>query len=159
MSPSGDGEIIEMKHGWVVGACAALLVAVPTWVAFASQAVVDDRIVGMKSLIGTMRGATGASDPAEARENLAKAISYAKSIPGRFPKGTGQGDAGISITRAKQDIWMKPAVFKAEADGFVAALEAASAAAGDAAAFDAAMASVRKSCSSCHDAFRGPAVD
>ncbi len=148
-----------MKHRWFMGAGAALLIAAPAWVAFASQAVVDDRIVGMKSLIGTMRGATGASDPAEARENLAKAISYAKSIPGRFPKGTGQGDAGISKTRAKQDIWMKPALFKTEADGFVAALEAASAAAGDAAAFDAAMASVRKSCSSCHDAFRGPAVD
>jgi cytochrome c556 len=148
-----------MKFRAVTIAFAILVVAGPAWVALASQTVVDDRIAGMKSLIGAIRGATGASDPVVARENLGRAITYAKSIPGRFPKGTGLGDAGITKTRAKQDIWTKPALFKAEADGFVAALEAASAGAGDAAAFDAAMATVRKSCSSCHDAFRGPAVD
>jgi cytochrome c556 len=106
-----------------------------------------------------MRAANGAQDAAVARESLAKAIAYAKSIPGQFPKGTGIGDSGITKTRAKQEIWTKPAVFKAEADGFLAALEAASAAADDRAKYESAMDVVRKSCSSCHDAFRGPATD
>jgi len=128
-------------------------------VAFASQSLVEERVAGMKSLTGAIRGATSASDAAGARESLSKAIAYAKSIQDRFPKGTGIGDPGIGRTRAKQDIWSKPAAFKAEANGFVAALEAASAAAGDPAAFDSAMGTVKKSCSSCHDAFRGPAID
>lgn len=128
-------------------------------VAVASQATVDQRVSGMKSLIGLMRTATSATDPAAAKESLAKAIAYAKSIPGQFPKGTGIGDPGIAKTRAKQEIWSKPAAFKTEADGFVAALQAAHDAAGDAAKYSAAMDAVRKSCSSCHDVFRGPAID
>lgn len=128
-------------------------------VAFASQATVDQRVSGMKSLIGLMRSATGATDPAVAKESLTKAIAFAKSIPGLFPKGTGTGDPGISKTRAKAEIWTKPAAFKTESDGFVAALQAAHDAAGDAAKYSAAMDAVRKSCSSCHDGFRGPATD
>lgn len=137
----------------VAGVCAS------AWVAVASQATVDQRVSGMKSLIGLMRTATSATDPAAAKESLTKAIAYAKSIPGQFPKGTGIGDPGILKTRAKQEIWSKPAAFKTEADGFVAALQAAHDAAGDAATYGAAMDAVRKSCSSCHDGFRGPAID
>jgi len=136
-----------------VGVCASV------WVAFASQATVDERVSGMKSLIGLMRTATGATDPAVAKESLTKAIAYARSIPDRFPKGSGTGDPGISKTRAKQEIWSKPAAFRKEADGFITALQAAHDAAGDAATYSAAMDAVRKSCSSCHDGFRGPAID
>ncbi len=123
------------------------------------QEIVDDRVAGMKSLIGSLKGATEATDAAVAREHLAKAIAVAKAIPSKFPKGTGIGDAGVTKTRAKQEIWSKPAEFKAATDGFVSALEAASAAAGDAAKFGAAMGGVKKSCGSCHDAFRGPATE
>lgn len=123
------------------------------------QEIVDDRVAGMKSLIGSLKGATEATDAAVAREHLAKAIAVAKAIPSKFPKGTGIGDAGVTKTRAKQEIWSKPAEFKAASDGFVSALEAASAAAGDASKFGAAMGGVKKSCGSCHDAFRGPATE
>jgi len=123
------------------------------------QAMVDSRVAGMKSLIGSMKGASEATDPAVIRDHLAKAIAVAKSMPSKFPKGTGIGDAGVTKTRAVQDIWTKPAEFKAATDGFVAVLEVASAAAGDAAKFGAAMGSVKKSCASCHDAFRGPATE
>jgi cytochrome c556 len=133
--------------------------AAVSFAAPASQSVVDERVAGMKSLIGAMRGATGAGDPAEARASLAPAIAYARSLPDRFPKGTGIGDPGISKTRAKQDIWTKPDAFKASSAAFLAALEAASAGANDSAKFDAAMGDAKKSCSSCHDAFRGPATD
>jgi len=148
-----------MKVSSIAVLVAVAGVSASVWVAAASQTVVDQRVSGMKSLIGAMRAANGAQDAAVARESLAKAITYAKSIPGQFPKGTGIGDAGITKTRAKQEIWTKPAVFKAEADGFLAALEAASAAADDRAKYESAMDAVRKSCSSCHDAFRGPATD
>jgi cytochrome c556 len=148
-----------MKVSSIAVLVAVAGVSASVWVAAASQTVVDQRVSGMKSLIGAMRAANGAQDAAVARESLAKAIAYAKSIPGQFPKGTGIGDAGITKTRAKQEIWTKPAVFKAEADGFLAALEAASAAADDRAKYESAMDVVRKSCSSCHDAFRGPATD
>ena len=140
---------------------AAMALAGSVWAAAAPspQDIVDDRVAGMKSLIGSLKGATEATDAAVVKDHLAKAIAVAKSIPSKFPKGTGIGDAGVTKTRALQDIWTKPAEFKAASEGFVAALEAASAAAGDAAKFGAAMGGVKKSCGSCHDAFRGPATE
>jgi cytochrome c556 len=150
-----------MKVVFGAATLAAMALAGSVWAAAAPspQDIVDDRVAGMKSLIGSLKGATEATDAAVAKENLAKAIAVAKSIPSKFPKGTGIGDAGVKKTRALQDIWTKPAEFKASSDGFVAALEAASAAAGDAAKFGAAMGGVKKSCGSCHDAFRGPATE
>lgn len=143
----------------VVMAGSAVLATASTPLDSTPQEIVDSRVAGMKSLIGSMKGASEATDPAVIRDHLAKAIAVAKAMPAKFPKGTGIGDAGVTKTRAVQAIWTKPAEFKAATDGFVAALEAASAAAGDAAKFGAAMGSVKKSCASCHDAFRGPATD
>jgi cytochrome c556 len=150
-----------MKVVFGAAALAAMALAGSVWAAAtpSPQEIVDDRVAGMKSLIGSMKGASEATDAAVAKGHLAKAIAVAKSMPSKFPKGTGIGDAGVTKTRAVQDIWNKPAEFKAATDGFVAALEAASAAAGDAAKFGAAMGGVKKSCGSCHDAFRGPATD
>jgi cytochrome c556 len=150
-----------MKTVFGAATLAAMVLAGSVWAAAAPspQDIVDDRVAGMKSLIGSLKGATEATDAAVARDHLAKAIAVAKSIPSKFPKGTGIGDAGVTKTRAVQDIWTKPAEFKAASDGFVAVLEAASAAAGDAAKFGAAMGGVKKSCGSCHDAFRGPATE
>jgi len=149
-----------MKVVFGAATLAAMALAGSVWAAAAPspQDIVDDRVAGMKSLFGFLKEAEGATDAAVAKENLAKAIAVAKSIPSKFPKGTGVGDAGVIKTRALQDIWTKPAEFKAASDGFVAVLEAASAAAGDAAKFGAAMGGVKKSCGSCHDAFRGPAT-
>jgi hypothetical protein len=48
--------------------------------ALASQSVVDQRVAGMKSLKGAIRGATSAGDVERARESLGKAIAYARSI-------------------------------------------------------------------------------
>jgi cytochrome c556 len=150
-----------MKTVFGAATLAAMVLAGSVWAAAAPspQDIVDDRVAGMKSLIGSLKGATEATDAAVAKDHLAKAIAVAKSIPSKFPKGTGIGDAGVTKTRAVQDIWTKPAEFKAASDGFVAVLEAASAAAGDAAKFGAAMGGVKKSCGSCHDAFRGPATE
>lgn len=142
-----------------VMAGSAVLATASTPLDSTPQEIVDSRVAGMKSLIGSMKGASEATDAAVIRDHLAKAIAVAKAIPSKFPKGTGIGDAGVKKTRALQDIWTKPAEFKAASDGFVAALEAASAAAGDAAKFGAAMGGVKKSCGSCHDAFRGPATE
>jgi len=150
-----------MKVVFGAATLAAVALAGSVWAAAtpSPQDIVDNRVAGMKSLIGSLKGASEATDAAVAKDHLAKAIAVAKSIPSKFPKGTGIGDAGVTKTRALQDIWTKPAEFKAASDGFVAALEAASAAAGDAAKFGAAMGGVKKSCGSCHDAFRGPATE
>lgn len=150
-----------MKVVFGVATLSAMVLAGSVWAAAAPspQDIVNDRVAGMKSLIGSLKGASEATDAAVAKDHLAKAIAVAKSIPSKFPKGTGIGDAGVTKTRALQDIWTKLAEFKAAADGFAAALEAASAAAGDAAKFGAAMGGVKKSCGSCHDAFRGPATE
>jgi cytochrome c556 len=150
-----------MKVVFGVGTLSAMVLAGSVWAAAtpSPQDIVNDRVAGMKSLIGSLKGASEATDAAVVKDHLAKAIAVAKSIPSKFPKGTGIGDAGVTKTRALQDIWTKPAEFKAASDGFVAALEAASAAAGDAAKFGAAMGGVKKSCGSCHDAFRGPATE
>ena len=150
-----------MKVVFGAATLAVMALAGSVWAAAtpSPQEIVDDRVAGMKSLIGSMKGASEATDAAGAKSHLAKAIAVAKLMSSKFPKGTGIGDAGVTKTRAVQDIWSKPAEFKAATDGFVAALEAASAAAGDAAKFGAAMGGVKKSCSSCHDAFRGPATE
>lgn len=138
-----------------------LVTAGGAWAAggLSPQQIVDDRVAGMKGLIGNLKGAGSATDAAVARDHLAKAIAFAQSIPSKFPKGTGIGDAGVTKTRAMQDIWAKPAEFKAANEAFVAALQKASDAAGDAAKYQAAMSDVKKSCGGCHDSFRGPETE
>lgn len=150
-----------MKVFFGAATLAGMALAGSVWAASSPspQDIVDDRVAGMKSLGGSLKAASVATDPAVVKDQLAKAIAFAKSIPSKFPKGTGLGDAGVSKTRALQDIWTKPAEFKSETDGFVAALEAASAAAGDAAKFETAMGGLGKHCASCHKAFRGPATE
>ncbi|MHB1204092.1 MAG: c-type cytochrome [Rhodospirillaceae bacterium] len=74
-----------------------------------------------------------------------------------FPKGTGE-EAGVK-TRAKADIWAKPAEFKAAADKFVmvSAAFAKTAAAGDMAAIKAGAKELGEGCGGCHMPFRAPA--
>jgi cytochrome c556 len=146
-----------MKH-WLIGA-AVVLCASAAWAAEAPQKIVDARIAGMKGMVGDLTAATKAATPAEAKAKLASAIKFAESIPSAFPKGTGIGDAGVTKTRALQDIWTKPTEFKAAVDALVTALKAAEAGAGDKAKFDAALGDVRKSCGGCHTPFRGPETE
>lgn len=122
------------------------------------QQIVDQREAGMKSMVASLKGASDAATPAEAKAKLAKAIAFAESIPTLFPKGTGIGDPGVTKSRAVQDIWTKWDDFKKASDNLVAALKETDAAIGSgdkakvAAGFDA----VRKSCGGCHTPFRGP---
>lgn len=122
------------------------------------QQIVDDRLVGMKGLVENLKAAKGATDPAIAKAQLAQAIAFAQAIPSKFPKGTGVGDAGVTKTRALQDIWTKPSEFQAAADAMVVALKNADAVAGDATKFAAAFGEIPKGCGGCHTPFRGPVV-
>jgi cytochrome c556 len=124
------------------------------------QQIVDARVEAMKKLGGDLKATSQAATPAEAKAKLAEAIAFSESIVSRFPKGTGIGDAGVTKTRALQDIWAKPAEFKAAADAMTAVLKNIDAAlgTGDKAKVDAAFGEVGKSCGGCHKPFRGPEI-
>jgi cytochrome c556 len=125
------------------------------------QQVVDSRIEDMKKLGGNVKAASQAATPAEAKAKIAEAIAFSQSIVSRFPKGTGIGDTGVTKSRALQDIWTKPAEFKAAADALTAILKDVDAAlgTGDKAKIDAAFAKVGKDgCGGCHKPFRGPEI-
>jgi cytochrome c556 len=147
-----------MKHWFAVAALAAVCASVAL-AADPPQKIIDDRVAGMKKLGGNLKGASEAATAADAQAQLSAAIAFAESIPSRFPKGTGIGDAGVTKTRARQDIWAKPAEFKAAADAVVKALKAAHDAAGDKAKLGAALKGVGGACKDCHDAFRGPETE
>lgn len=148
----------------VVVASAVLAVTFLTSVACGSsgpqapQQVVDARIEAMKKLGGDLKATAQAATPAEAKAKIAEAIAFSESIVSRFPKGTGIGDTGVTKTRALQDIWTKPAEFKAAADALTAVLKNIDAAlgTGDKAKVDAAFGEVGKSCGGCHKPFRVP---
>ena len=124
------------------------------------QQIVDARIEDMKKLGGNLKAASQAATPAGAKAKIAEAIAFAETIVSRFPKGTGIGDTGVTKTRALQDIWTKPAEFKAAADALTAVLKSVDAAlgSGDKAKIDAAFNEVGKGCGGCHKPFRGPEI-
>lgn len=143
---------------WLAG-IAVVVCATAAWAAKAPQQIVDDRVAGMKAMGANLQAAGKAATPTEAKEKIAAAIAFAETIPTLFPKGTGIGDAGVTKTRALQDIWAKPAEFKAKAEALVAALQAVDAALGDAAKASAAFDELRKACGGCHTPFRGPETE
>ncbi len=124
------------------------------------QQIVDARIEAMKKLGGDVKATSQAATPAEAKAKIAEAIAFSETVVSRFPKGTGIGDAGVTKTRALQDIWTKPVEFKASADALTAVLKSIDAAlgTGDKAKVDAAFGEVGKSCAGCHKPFRGPEI-
>lgn len=148
-----------MRQRFAVAAFGVAICAGVAWAADAPQKIIDDRVAGMKAMAGNLKGASEAVAPADVQAKLAAAIAFAETIPSRFPKGTGIGDTGVTKTRALQDIWAKPAEFKAAAETLLNALKAAHAAAGDQAQLDAAFGAVRKSCAGCHTPFRGPETE
>jgi cytochrome c556 len=123
------------------------------------QQIVDERVAGMKGMADNVKAAANAATPAEANAKFAAAIAFAETIPSLFPKGTGIGDAGVTKSRALQDIWAKPAEFKAAAATLVAVLKAADAVVDDKVKLDAAFAEIRKGCGGCHTPFRGPETE
>ena len=147
-----------MKFQVLSAALCAAICAGSVWAAAQSpQQIVDERVAGMKTMGGNIKAAGQAATPAEAKAKIAEALAYAESIVGRFPKGTGIGDAGVTKTRALQDIWTKPDDFKADAEALVKALKGVDAAiGGDKAKLDAAFGAVGPSCGGCHKPFRGP---
>ena len=150
----------------VVVASAVLLVSVFAANAWGTtpvqspQQIVDGRIESMKKLGGDLKAASQAASPADAKAKIADAIAFSEAIVSRFPKGTGIGDTGVTKTRALQEIWSKPAEFKAAADALTAILKNVDAAldSGDKAKIDAAFSEVGKSCGGCHKPFRGPEI-
>lgn len=144
--------------GAVLAVVAFASVACGASVAQTPQQTVDARVDGMKKFGGAVKAASQAATPEEAKAKLAEAIAFSESIVSRFPKGTGIGDTGVTKSRALQDIWAKPAEFKAAADAMTAALKNIDALLGDKAKADAAFAEVGKNCGGCHKMFRGPEV-
>jgi cytochrome c556 len=152
---------------WVIAA--ALFAGAGVSIAWAADApakspqqIVDERVAGMKKMGGALKAASESmSNPAAAKAKLAGAIAFAETIPAHFPKGTGIGDPGVTKSRALQEIWAKPAEFKAAAEAVVAALKAVDTAldSGDQAAVGAAFKGVGKGCGGCHTPFRGPDTD
>lgn len=124
------------------------------------QQMVDARVDGMKKFGGNLKATSQAATPAEAKAKLGEAIAFSESIVSRFPKGTGIGDAGVTKSRALQEIWAKPAAFKAAADAMTATLKniESALATGDKAKVEAAFGEVNKGCGGCHKIFRGPEV-
>lgn len=94
---------------------------------------------------------------AKAIAAAAKHIAANKDVAKWFPKGSGE-EAGVK-TRAKADIWAKPAEFKAAAAKFVtvSAAFAKTAAGKDMAATKAGAKELADACGGCHTPFRVPA--
>ena len=137
--------------------CAAVCAGSVWAAAQTPQQIVDERVAGMKAMGASIKATAQSATPADAKAKIGDAIKFAESIGSRFPKGTGIGDAGVTKTRALQDIWTKPDQFKADADALVKALKGVEAAiGGDKAKLDAAFGAVGPSCGGCHKNFRGP---
>lgn len=136
------------------GLCA--LAAQPVLAASEEDAI-NHRKAVMKAVGGTMGGlknvVQGKASMSQAAA-LGNAMSQFASITGAlFPEGSDFGD-----TRAKEEIWAKPAEFKAAVMAFekAAANIAKVAASGDAGAMKGAFGMLGKSCGGCHKPFRKP---
>lgn len=97
-------------------------------------------------------------DVAKLRKEAATIARLAPHVSGWFPPGTGPD---VGKTRAKADVWQKPADFAAKAKTFQQAARSfnAAAARGDMAAIRTAHADLGKSCKACHDPYRAPEDD
>jgi len=94
-----------------------------------------------------------APDLAKVRDGAATIARLAPEVTGWFPAGTGPD---IGKTRAKPEIWQKPADFAAKRDTFQKQAQAFAAAThgSDLAATRAAFAELGKTCKACHDPYR-----
>lgn len=118
-------------------------------------ALVKGRQAGMRmsgALMGSIKGAIDRGDDVKPLAFAARSIaSWADAIPGLFPEGS-----NVAPTGALPTVWSDAPGFAAQAAAYKAAADKLSAAAGagDKAAFAAAFAEVRASCSSCHSDYK-----
>lgn len=123
--------------------------------------IVANRQAGYKQIYAAMRGLVEQSRASEPslpviRQHAGAISRLAPQVSGWFPRGTGP-DTGIRM-RAKAEIWSNPQAFRTSSVNLVvAARQLESAAQGsDLAAIRAALGNLQRTCSGCHDQFRGP---
>ena len=110
----------------------------------------------MKGINTELKGSS--PDVAAIQRHAAVIAGYGPQILTWFPEGSGP-EAGR--TRAKAEIWLDAATFRAAVERFQKASGAFNQAAqgGDVAAVRAALPELGNSCKNCHDRFRGPEHD
>ena len=125
-----------------------------------ARKVMHDRHEGMEEIGDTMKLVTAelkkdSPDLAKVRGAAATWARYAPQVKGWYPPGTGPD---VGKTRAKAEIWQKPADFRAKAVAFERAVSTFHSAArgNDLAAIRAAHGEVGKACKACHDPYRAP---
>lgn len=123
--------------------------------------LIQNRQAGYKQINIAFRGVleqVRADEPSlpTIRQHAATIARLAPHVSGWFPRGTGP-EAGVR-TRAKMEIWSNgPAFRTASVNLVVAARQLDAAARGtDIAAIRAAHQALGRTCSGCHDQFRGP---
>jgi cytochrome c556 len=126
-----------------------------------AQASIRARQTHYKQIGAAMKGIndqlkSGSPDVAAIQQHAARIEEYAPQIEGWFPTGTG-AEAGLK-TRAAAEIWSDPEGFRRAAQLFVARSQSFNRIAqeGRIEAIRAAVPELGKSCSNCHDNFRGP---
>ena len=125
-----------------------------------AKKVMHDRHEGMEEIGDTMKLVSAelkkdSPDLAKIRGAAATFARYAPQVKGWYPPGTGPD---VGKTRAKAEIWQKPADFHAKALAFEKSAAALNAAAqgNDLTAIRAAHAGLGKNCKACHDPYRAP---
>jgi cytochrome c556 len=123
--------------------------------------LIQNRQAGYKQINAAFRAVleqSRASEPdlAAIRQHSATIARLAPRVSGWFPRGTGP-ETGVR-TRAKAEIWTNPEAFRSASVNLVVAARRLDAAArgSDMAAIRAAFQALGRSCSGCHDQFRGP---
>lgn len=145
-----------MKRALIAGLAIALTAGAALAYDAASQ--IKDRQANMKQIGGNMKGLydtlSGDKDPAKLKSYAANINTLAGKLPGWFPAGSGPTSG--EKTKAKGEIWLDKAGFKAAAGAFQveAAKLNAAAQTGDAAKVQAAFGAVRGTCKGCHDKYQ-----
>ena len=149
----------SLRHLVAAGLAVAVLGAGMT-AGTASADPVKDRKNAMKTMgkanktIGEF--AKGGGDLTAAVAAAKQIASTAETLPGMFPKGSGDGYG--KTTRAKADIWKDWEKFQASTKALVVAANnfANWSQMADASTMKSAAGAIGKSCGGCHKAFRGP---
>ncbi len=142
---------------FVVAGLAVLVVATSVSTVQASQDQIKFRKTVMKGIGASMGGlkavVQGKAGMASAAGLASAIMGFSEAAASAFPKGS-SGDK----SRAKDEIWSKPAEFKAALMAFqkASANLASVAKGGDAGALKAAFGGVGKACGGCHKPFRKP---
>lgn len=140
----------------------AALVAGLAFTAAAPQAAADEAAIqarqglmkGVGATMGGLKAVVEGEVPTSAAASLAGAMAgFSQAAVLAFPEGSMGANS-----RAKAEIWSKPADFNAAVAAFqgAAAGMAAVAKSGDAGAIKAAFGELGKSCGGCHKPFRAP---